>query len=85
MAEQLVVHDPRGYPPKVTGKPLAPRLESLSALRRQVLEGALQVFRPMLGAMQQVHAACPPTVSPPISSVGTIIVRPATMTRPRCS
>ena len=23
------VHDPRGYPPKVTGKPLAPRLESL--------------------------------------------------------
>ncbi len=29
MAEKLVVHDPRGYPPKVTGKPLAPRLEQL--------------------------------------------------------
>lgn len=25
----LVVHDPRGYPPKVTGKRLAPRPESL--------------------------------------------------------
>ena len=25
----LTVHDPRGYPPKVTGKRLAPRLESL--------------------------------------------------------
>ena len=25
----VVVHDPRGYPPKVTGKRLAPRLESL--------------------------------------------------------
>jgi len=29
MAEQLNVHDPRGFPPKVTGKRLAPRLESL--------------------------------------------------------
>jgi hypothetical protein len=29
MAEMLRVHDPRGYPPKVTGKQLAPRLESL--------------------------------------------------------
>ena len=29
MAETLTVHDPRGYPPKVTGKPLAPRLQSL--------------------------------------------------------
>jgi hypothetical protein len=25
----LSVHDPRGYPPKVTGKRLAPRLQSL--------------------------------------------------------
>ena len=29
MAELLSVHDPRGYPPKVTGKRLAPRLQSL--------------------------------------------------------
>ena len=29
MAEKLTVHDPRGYPPQVTGKPLAPRLQSL--------------------------------------------------------
>ncbi len=28
MTEKLTVHDPRGYPPKVTGKRLAPRLES---------------------------------------------------------
>jgi hypothetical protein len=27
--QQLRVHDPRGYPPKVTGKRLAPRLERL--------------------------------------------------------
>ena len=29
MADRVAVHDPRGYPPKVTGKRLAPRLESL--------------------------------------------------------
>ena len=29
MAEFLSVHDPRGYPPKVTGKRLAPRLAGL--------------------------------------------------------
>jgi len=29
MAERVTVHDPRGYPPKVTGKQLAPRLDSL--------------------------------------------------------
>jgi hypothetical protein len=29
MAELITVHDPRGYPPKVTGKRLAPRPQSL--------------------------------------------------------
>ena len=29
MSELLTVHDPRGYPPKVTGKRLATRLDSL--------------------------------------------------------
>jgi hypothetical protein len=29
MSERLTVHDPRGYPPRVVGKQLAPRLQSL--------------------------------------------------------
>ena len=29
MSNRVKVHDPRGYPPKVVGKRLAPRLESL--------------------------------------------------------
>jgi len=29
LADKLTVHDPRGYPPSVTGKQLAPRLQSL--------------------------------------------------------
>jgi len=30
MSERIRVHDPRGYPPKVIGKRLAPRPESLN-------------------------------------------------------
>lgn len=30
MSERIRVHDPRGYPPKVIGKCLAPRPESLN-------------------------------------------------------
>jgi hypothetical protein len=29
MSELLTVHDPRGYPPKIAGKRLAPRQQSL--------------------------------------------------------
>jgi hypothetical protein len=29
MAEQITVHDPRGYAPKIVGKRLAPRLSTL--------------------------------------------------------
>ena len=29
MGQQITVHDPRGYPPKVVGKRLAPRLATL--------------------------------------------------------
>ena len=29
MSQRIKVYDPRGFPPKVTGKRLAPRLESL--------------------------------------------------------
>ena len=29
MTEKLIVHDPRGFAPKVTGKQLAPRLDAL--------------------------------------------------------
>jgi hypothetical protein len=33
VTEKLTVHDPRGYPPKIEGKPLAPRLEQLDGKR----------------------------------------------------
>jgi hypothetical protein len=33
MSAGITVHDPRGYPPTVTGKGLAPRLEKLDGKR----------------------------------------------------
>jgi hypothetical protein len=33
MAQQLTVHDPRGFPPKVVGKRLAQRLDALEGKR----------------------------------------------------
>jgi hypothetical protein len=38
VAEKVTVHDPRGYPPKVTGKALAPRLESLDGRRLYLVD-----------------------------------------------
>jgi hypothetical protein len=38
VAEKLTVHDPRGYPPKVSGKPLAPRLESLEGKKLYLVD-----------------------------------------------
>jgi hypothetical protein len=36
--EKLTVHDPRGYPPKVTGKALAPRVEGLDGRRLYLVD-----------------------------------------------
>lgn len=38
MRPLLTVHDPRGYPPKVTGKRLAPRLPSLDGKRIHLVD-----------------------------------------------
>lgn len=33
MKNHILVHDPRGFPPEVVGKPLAPRLEGVEGRR----------------------------------------------------
>jgi hypothetical protein len=38
MAQRMSVHDPRGYPPKVVGKRLAPRPESLDGKRLYLVD-----------------------------------------------
>ncbi len=38
MAGKLTVLDPRGYPPKVTGKRLAPRLDGLDGKRLYLVD-----------------------------------------------
>lgn len=38
-AQRLVVHDPRGYPPKVEGKTLAPPLQTLDGKTLYLVDG----------------------------------------------
>ncbi|MCC6202202.1 MAG: hypothetical protein IT494_04285 [Gammaproteobacteria bacterium] len=38
MSQQVIVHDPRGYPPRVTGKQLAQRLPNLSGKRLYLVD-----------------------------------------------
>jgi hypothetical protein len=38
MSEKLTIHDPRGYPPHVTGKPLAPRVQALEGRRLYLVD-----------------------------------------------
>jgi hypothetical protein len=38
MSEKLTVHDPRGYPPQVRGKPLAPRVQALEGRRLYLVD-----------------------------------------------
>ena len=60
MAEKLTVHDPRGYPPKVTGKPLAPRLAEprrQDALSRRLPVRQLRgLHRPAARMVRRAHA-----------------------------
>ena len=50
MAELVTVHDPRGFPPKVTAKPLAPRLETLDGKTRLPRRLPLRRLRRLHGA-----------------------------------
>ncbi len=74
MAEKLTVHDPRGYPPKVTGKRLAPRLESLDGKTVYLVDCRFDDSDIFLKQMQAWFAQNMPsvkTVFKPISSVYT--------------
>ena len=69
MAEKITVHDPRGYPPKVQGKPLAPRLEQLGGKTLYLVDCLFdnsEVFMQQLQAWFAEH----------MPSVRTQIVKP---------
>ncbi len=70
----LTVHNPMGYPPKVTGKPLAPRLDSLDGKTVYLIDCRFDDSDLFLGQVQAWFADHMPsvkTVIKPISSVYT--------------
>ena len=74
MPGQVVVHNPVGYPPRITGKPLAPRIDSLDGKTVYLVDCRFDDSDIFLKAMQGWFADHMPsvkTVYKPISSVYT--------------
>ena len=72
--EQISVHNPVGYPPKISGKPLAPRLVSLNGKTVYLVDCRFDDSDIFLHAMEGWFAEHLPgvkTVYKPISSVYT--------------
>jgi len=62
MADQVTVHDPRGFPPHVKGKRLAPRPESLDGKTVYLVDCLFDNSEPFMDQMQQWFAAHLPRV-----------------------
>ena len=52
MAELVTVHDPRGFPPTVAAKPLAPRLEGLDGKRVYLVDCLFDNSDVFMGELQ---------------------------------
>ena len=73
-SDKVVVHNPMGYPPKVTGKALAPRLDTLDGKTVYLVDCRFDDSDIFLQQMQAWFADNMPsvnTVFKPISSVYT--------------
>ncbi len=66
MSEKLTVHDPRGYPPKVTGKRLAPRLRSLDGKIVYLVDCLFDNSAAFMEELRQWFAENLPAVETPI-------------------
>jgi hypothetical protein len=58
----IVVHDPRGYPPKVTGKRLAPRPNSLDGKRVYLVDCLFDNSETFMAELRHWFAAHLPAV-----------------------
>ena len=63
MAQKISVHDPRGYPPKVVGKQLAPRLDSLDGKSVYLVDCLFDNSEIFMDEMQDWFAANMPRVN----------------------
>ncbi len=66
MSGKLTVHDPRGYPPKVSGKQLAPRLQSLDGKVVYLVDCLFDNSAVFMDQLRQWFAENLPAVETPI-------------------
>jgi hypothetical protein len=71
MSGKIRVHDPRGYPPKVSGKRLANRIESLDGKILYLIDCLFENSDNFMDELRQWFAAHLPSVT-------TRIIRPRT-------
>ena len=74
MAEKITVHNPMGYAPKVTHKPLAPRLDTLAGKTVYLVDCRFDdsdVFLHQMQAWFAEHMPAVTTVVKPLSTVYT--------------
>ena len=69
MTALITVHDPRGYPPAVTAKQLAPRLESLDDKRLYLVDCLFDNSEAFMEQLRQWFAEHLPAVH-------TVIIKP---------
>ena len=69
MTELVTVHDPRGFPPQIAAKPLAPRLESLDGKRVFLVDCLFDNSDVFMGELERWFGEQLPAVH-------TMIVRP---------
>ena len=65
MAELVTVHDPRGFPPTVAAKPLAPRLEGLDGKRVYLVDCLFDNSDVFMGELQHWFGEQLPAVRRP--------------------
>ena len=66
MADRIKVHDPRGYPPKVDGKRLAPRLPSLDGKTVYLVDCLFDNSENFMNQLRDWFARNLPAVKTPI-------------------
>ena len=66
MADRIKVHDPRGYPPKVDGKRLAPRLPNLDGKTVYLVDCLFDNSENFMNQLRDWFARNLPAVKTPI-------------------
>jgi hypothetical protein len=66
MSDRIKVHDPRGYPPKVDGKRLAPRLPSLDGKTVYLVDCLFDNSEAFMNQLRDWFARNLPKVNTPI-------------------